>query len=78
MAGEMGETCNAVKKLRRGDGNVEAVADEIADTIIYADLLCERLGINLEHAIIRKFNRTSLKVKSKIFLESEPWNKSQT
>lgn len=74
MAGECGEACNLVKKLRRLDGgpNDAAVAEglellgkiekELADLVIYADLLAARLGINLASAVIEKFNEVSAKV----------------
>ena len=35
------------------------IADELADAIIYADLLATRLDVSLEDAIIRKFNEVS-------------------
>ena len=73
MAGEAGEACNAVKKLRRHqDGTntskdpaskeecVDAIAAELADTIIYADLLAARLGIDLGDAVREKFNAVSV------------------
>lgn len=79
VAGEAGEVCNAVKKLRRlHDGtntakdpqSVEAchaaIADEIADTVIYLDLLAARLGIDLSIAVINKFNAVSHRMKSDI------------
>lgn len=72
MAGECGEACNKVKKLRRLDGadaalDTEAkreelkgeIAKELADLVIYADLLAARLGINLGSAVIEKFNAVS-------------------
>lgn len=73
MCGEAGETANVVKKLRRhetravneGDPPYEALlsdlGDEIADTIIYLDLLALHYGIELWPAIVAKFNRTSAK-----------------
>lgn len=73
MAGECGEACNIVKKLRRNqtgarnEGDPEVyqlrcmLADEIADTIIYADLLARYYGIDLDVAIASKFNYTSEK-----------------
>jgi len=42
--------------------------DEIADMVIYADLLAQRLGRKLEDAIKNKFNQTSDKVGSDIKL----------
>lgn len=72
MCGEAGEAANVIKKIRRhetglGDSantppmdeliqNLEA---ELADVIIYADLLADFYGINLEDAIKEKFNHTS-------------------
>lgn len=72
MGGECGEAQNVVKKIRRLDTGtrgraaeadraalVEKLADEIADTILYADLLAAKEGIDLSAAIVRKFNATS-------------------
>lgn len=60
MAGECGEACNLIKKLRRGEKvSPQEVGDEIADLVIYADLLCTRLGMSLETCIRRKFNAVS-------------------
>lgn len=72
MAGECGEACNAVKKLRRiADGTntskdpqteqeaKEQIAGELADLITYADLLAARLGIDLGVAVKDKFNIVS-------------------
>lgn len=59
-AGEMGEACNLIKKLRRGeDVKTRDIAYEIADTVIYLDLLAVRLGINLGEAVREKFNIVS-------------------
>jgi len=81
LAGEAGETCDAVKKLRRlQDGKntskdpqtvsqcIENIGNELADTIIYADLLAAKLGIDLEKAIVRKFNIVSERMNSNIKL----------
>jgi NTP pyrophosphatase (non-canonical NTP hydrolase) len=78
MAGECGEVCNAVKKLNRlEDGTntykdpqtetecLDAIGDELADLIIYADLLAARLGIDLGEAVIDKFNAVSILRKTK-------------
>lgn len=72
MAGEAGETCNAVKKLRRLEEGMEsvnnfhsvdeallAIAMEIADTVCYADLLCTKIGYDLSDVIAAKFNEIS-------------------
>lgn len=69
MAGEAGEACNECKKLRRGEPiDAATIAFEVADTVIYADLLCQRLGIRLEDAVATKFNLTSDKYGSAIKL----------
>lgn len=73
VLGELGEASNIAKKLNRVrdgiPGNSEApdqlranLADEIADTFIYLDLLAQSQGISLEAAVIDKFNRTSAKI----------------
>lgn len=71
MAGEAGEACNLTKKLLR-DGadavDLEELGDEIADVVIYADLVATRLGIKLEDCIRRKFNKVSDKKNSDLRL----------
>ena len=73
FGGEAGEALNAGKKHRRilsglqQHGDVpaglddaeERIMEELADTVIYADLCASRLGKNLGEAIIRKFNAIS-------------------
>lgn len=60
IAGEVGEACNHLKKLRRGECiPIKAIADELADAVIYIDLLASRLGIDLGAAIVDKFNEVS-------------------
>lgn len=71
-AGEMGEAANVVKKLRRGETAMKPgakdpsretllamLADEIADTITYLDLLAAFYGIDVAAAVIHKFNAVS-------------------
>lgn len=71
--GELGEAANVAKKLNRIrdgiPGNTETedelremLADEIADTFIYLDLLAQSQGIKLGEAVERKFRRTSKKI----------------
>jgi NTP pyrophosphatase (non-canonical NTP hydrolase) len=78
-AGEMGEACGVVKRLRRitedtdlacidNPDLVEHLAEEIADTVIYLDLLAARAGIDLADAVRSKFNRTSGQVCSDVTL----------
>lgn len=72
MCGEAGEAANIVKKLRRhetGMGrsyntpDLEALhaklGKELADIIIYADILGWYYGIDLPSAVVEKFNEVS-------------------
>jgi NTP pyrophosphatase (non-canonical NTP hydrolase) len=60
VAGEVGEACNLIKKLRRGEiVSLEDIGFELADAVIYIDLLAARLGIDLGEAIREKFNIVS-------------------
>lgn len=69
LAGEVGEACNIIKKLDRerlgirgSRASVEQLADELADVIICADLVAMMAGVDLDAAVVRKFNATSEKV----------------
>lgn len=69
VVGELGEACNLIKKLRRGQSIlISDVAEELADTVLYLDLLSDSLGIDLASAIVYKFNKTSLRIGSEVFL----------
>ena len=73
MGGEAGEALNAGKKHRRilskmrQHGNVpvsesdavDKIMEEIADTVIYAQLCAARLNRSLHVAIVKKFNEIS-------------------
>lgn len=72
LAGETGELCNVVKKLRRIETGVSTayntpdnatllakLRDEIADVFLYLDLVANHFGYGLEECIIPKFNQVS-------------------
>lgn len=72
MCGEAGESANVVKKLRRVETAkrgrpteaetaplVAKLALELADTVIYLDLLAAYYGIDLGAAVREKFNIVS-------------------
>ena len=40
---------------------IAKIGEEVADTVIYADLLCQRIGLRLEDVVRKKFNETSKK-----------------
>lgn len=71
--GELGEAANVAKKMNRVrdhiPGNAESLEelkakleDEVADTLIYLDLLAQSQGFSLQDAVIKKFNKTSEKI----------------
>jgi hypothetical protein len=83
VAGEVGEACNVIKKLRRLDGADQTLDSpktrlllrhmaviELADVVIYADLLAARLGMSLGDAVRSKFNEVSVKRGASVFLKS--------
>lgn len=72
--GELGEAANIAKKLNRGRDGIPGndktaaelramLADEIADTFIYLDLLAQSQGLRLSEIVRSKFDRTSKKIK---------------
>lgn len=82
LCGEAGEAANVAKKIIRHrdglPGNVgkdqnpetlnQALGEELADVVIYADLTAAALGLDLEELIKYKFNKTSDKIGSDIKL----------
>lgn len=75
VTGELGELANLLKKKLRGDlahrteDDVrEEIGDELADVQIYLDILAFRLGVDLNEAVIRKFNKVSRRVGCDVFL----------
>jgi len=73
VLGELGETANIIKKLNRVrdriPGNKESetelremLADELADTFIYLDLLVMSQGLDLAEIVLVKFDKTSKKI----------------
>ncbi len=74
LAGEAGEACNLIKKARRIETGVggntkgeewgtllEQIGVELADVVTYAFLTASQCGIDLEDAIVDKFNLVSEK-----------------
>ena len=72
MTGEVGEAANLIKKIRRGDFSLEyarpELAKELADVLIYLDLLAHRAGIDLADAVRQKFNEVSRKQHIEVLL----------
>jgi len=68
LAGEVGEACNVIKKLEReriglvgSRDTKEHLAEELADIVICTDLVAMDAGIDLDAAVVAKFNATSEK-----------------
>jgi len=71
LAGEAGEACNFIKKIRRLQGKKDEksskerkalkkeLAKELADVFCYLDLISTQLKIDLGKEIIDKFNEVS-------------------
>lgn len=80
FSGEAGEVANAVKKVYRAQNGIignnkdindlmENLVEEIGDVLITIDLLANEYGIDLEHAVKTKFNKTSNKVNIPVYME---------
>lgn len=75
LAGEAGELCNVLKKMNRQapfDPDLlelkKEAEKEIADVLLYLDLLAAKLGILLDEAATVKFNETSKQYNFPVFL----------
>lgn len=83
LAGEVGELCNRLKKWERDDikqgenyTDYEArkvqerdeIGKEIADVVLYADLLASKLKLTLSELVRAKFNEVSKRKGSDIVL----------
>lgn len=80
LAGEVGEACNIIKKIERERigirgtrASLKELAEELADVIICADLVAMHEGINLEEAVINKFNNTSEKYNLETRMPANEW-----
>jgi NTP pyrophosphatase (non-canonical NTP hydrolase) len=75
VTGEVGELANKLKRLRRNVvvrnkplPSKQELAEEIADIVIYLDLLATYLGIDMGNAIHDKFNLVSAEIGVDIYL----------
>ncbi len=68
FAGEAGAVCTAINKFRQDAGYVRDVAVSLVGTVLYADLLAARLGIDLAQAMVRGFNAVSQSLGADQFL----------
>lgn len=81
VANKCGKACGTVESLRLIDNGtntekdpsivtatIKDIADELADTVIYIDLLAARFEIDLGSAVERKFNMASDRMHATVFL----------
>jgi hypothetical protein len=70
LTGEVGELANFLKKWRRGDmpSGAPEIGRELADILIYLDILAGELGFDLAAETVSKFNATSDKIGSDVKL----------
>lgn len=71
LAGEVGEACNFIKKIKRLEGKEDTnsrkerkalkkeLSKELADVFCYLDLISTELSIDLGKEIVDKFNEVS-------------------
>lgn len=66
LAGEVGELCNMLKKLRRGDFTLKIlrkkILAELADIITCADLMTTELEASTGDELLEKFGEVSRRV----------------
>lgn len=75
LCGEAGELANLLKKVRRGDITLDearpAIGKELADNVIYLDLIAQQAGIDLGAATVAKFNEVSVRVGVEVFINCD-------
>jgi NTP pyrophosphatase (non-canonical NTP hydrolase) len=78
VVGELGEYANLRKKVERGDFTLaEALpelANELADVVIYLDILATELGIDLGPAVMRKWNTKAEERGIPLYIDAEDWH----
>lgn len=70
ICGELGEAANFIKKKKRGDEGVgiSDIVKELADVIIYTDILLQMYHYDTGAVVVSKFNEVSDRVGSSIKL----------
>jgi NTP pyrophosphatase (non-canonical NTP hydrolase) len=79
FAGEAGELASKIKKLARktefdfvgSDYDMTDIEEEVGDVLITLDLVCQKMGIDIEKVTKNKFNATSEKVGMKTKFEPD-------
>jgi len=73
ICGELGEAANFIKKKKRGDQQVtiQDIVKELADVMIYTDILIQFYHYDTAAVIVSKFNEVSERVGSTVKLLPE-------
>lgn len=70
--GELGEAANFIKKVDRGDLTLDEarplIGKELADLVMYIDILAAKLDIDLGETTVDKFNIVSDRIGSDVYL----------
>lgn len=78
VIGELGEYANVRKKVERGDFTLDEarpkLIQELADVVIYIDLLAFRLGIDLGQAVIMTWNNKAKELGIPMVIDAEDWH----
>jgi NTP pyrophosphatase (non-canonical NTP hydrolase) len=78
VIGELGEYANLRKKVERGDFTLAQVkkklGSELADVVIYLDLLAAQLGIDLGEAVMETWNAKADQLNIPMRLDAEDWH----
>jgi NTP pyrophosphatase (non-canonical NTP hydrolase) len=71
ITGEVGELANLIKKQNRDgftEDRQEEISKELADIVLYVDLLANHMGVDLGAVVASKFNEVSDRRRSPIRL----------
>jgi len=78
VIGELGEYANLRKKVERGDFTLaqakKKLASELADVVIYLDILATQLGIDLGEAVMETWNAKANQLDIPMRLDAEDWH----
>lgn len=70
LTGELGEFCNILKKVVRGDLDLEdakeLMSEELADCFIYLLKISNQFNIDLEHEFLKKVDKNKERFKEKL------------
>jgi NTP pyrophosphatase (non-canonical NTP hydrolase) len=78
IIGELGEYANLRKKVERGDFTLakakKKLASELADVVIYLDILASQLDIDLGEAVMETWNAKAEQLAIPMRIDAEDWH----